>query len=1498
MSQRLLLFMVLFVPSLALRAQNTISTQTLGVTSICPGSTVNVPFTRTGTYNANNAFTVQLSDGGDYKNIETEAPSFNSGTGVYTVAATIPQNQAAGTTYTLRVTATSPAVIGTPSATRLVIKTKPAPPVAPAEVTRCQRADGSNRYDVGWTVRVTSTDAIVKIYNSIGESINLLSNNGLGLEKFPVIPIADLLPSTITYYVSQVIDGCESDKTPVKLITLPKPLSGIVVDNIVGTGDGAVFGRVDYCQGDKALPLNEKGHKPVANGITVRYVKESGDLEFDGNPPTPKTDKVGTSQFSLLPSLNGCPASLRPTAYITVRVNPLPTKPTVSTNAISLCQFQQAGSLTASATSGASLVWYGTNATGGTGSPAASPPSTANAGTFKYYVAQKINDCESERAEITVEVKAASPAPTVSVVSYCQGAQANQLSAVAASGGSLTWYTAPSGGTGSPGGPTPLTNNVGVQTYYVAQTVGTNCESQRIPLNVTTNGLPTAPTVPKTTYTFCQNARGEALSASGQNLKWYETATGGTGAGSITPGTGTAGTKLYYVSQTVNNCEGPRTTVAVDILPVPAAPTVTQSTYEFCQGANAVISGTIAPGVGTNWYIYDNAPGLTNIYTSGNTAYATVSTAQARTMTYSVFQIATNGCSGPASQLINVTVKPTPSAPGVQAMAVCQNAAAPALQPTGQNLLWYATSTGGTGSATTPVVSTSQASQATYYVSQSLNGCESPRSALSVVVNAIPGVPTVEATGPAYCQNATAASLTATGSDLKWYRESAGGTSLGDKPVPDTKQAGSFTYYVSQTVNGCEGSRSSQTIKINAAPVTPSVTGAYSYCQKAPASVLTATGTGKLKWYGTDGKSSDAAPTPSTDAPGTVSYFVTQSADNCESARAEIKVTTKPTPGAPTTSAIVLCQNEPARTLSASGQNLVWYTAETGGNGSATTPTINTGQSGSTNYYVSQSLDGCEGPRAALSVTVKPLPVAPGVAQKDICQFAKAEPLTAQGNDLRWYYPDGKLVGATPTPPTDRGATYAYQVSQVANDCEGPRATLTVNILTTPTPTVGKSTVEVCVGSTPQPLQATGTNLRWTDPAGNVTTTTPTPPTLNATVKPEGDIFYVTQTGANGCESPRVAISVFVQTPPTLSIIGTTTTNLGLEVPLKLTFTGVGPYRYKLSDGTAGTSIKDTTILVVPTRTTTYQVVEVANKCGVGLPGSGATAVVTVNIPSIQTLAFTTTTLCAGSSLSTNFTTSGVFNTGSVFKLQYAKVETDSTKINFVDVPGSQAANGNITGLLPATVPAGTYWVRVMATNPKIPILGNISPTLLTVRSRATATLTGAQTIFEGQPAKLSVAFTGDGPWSFSYQDSTASGAGAVQTISTNANPHILEIRPAKTTAYFLTSVSNGCGNNTPAKALVVVNVAPLLGIEDQALADAVDIFPVPTTTTLTVRIKGLAAKEPALLELIDLTGHTTLRHETRRETSVLSLDHQPAGTYVLRIRVGDRTASKRILKL
>jgi hypothetical protein len=61
--------------------------------------------------------------------------------------------------------------------------------------------------------------------------------------------------------------------------------------------------------------------------------------------------------------------------------------------------------------------------------------------------------------------------------------------------------------------------------------------------------------------------------------------------------------------------------------------------------------------------------------------------------------------------------------------------------------------------------------------------------------------------------------LSATGSGLQWYMLSSGGTSSSNAPTPSTTTTGTTDYYVSQTVNGCEGSRATISITINALPI-------------------------------------------------------------------------------------------------------------------------------------------------------------------------------------------------------------------------------------------------------------------------------------------------------------------------------------------------------------------------------------------------------------------------------------------------------------------------------------------------------------------------------------------------------------------------------------------------------------------------------------------------------------------------------------------------------
>ncbi len=947
-----------------------------------------------------------------------------------------------------------------------------AAPTAASPVSYCQNATAT---------ALTATGTNLLWYTT--------ATGGTGAATAPT-PATTTVGST-TYYVSQTI-GCESPRTAI-----------VVTINALPAAPG-VTSTISYCQNATATAL-------TATGTNLLWYTTATGGTGSAVAPVPSTTVIGSTNYYVSQTSGGCES---PRASITVNITATTAAPAV-TSPVSYCQNATAAALTAT---GTNLLWY-TTATGGTGSATAPTPSTATVGSTTYYVSQTQSCGESPRAAIVVNVTAIPAAPAATTaISYCQNATATALTAT---GTNLLWYTTATGGTGSATAPTPSTSAAGATSYYVSQTIN-SCESPRTAIVVTVNAIPAAPAA-SSPVSYCQNATATALTATGTNLLWYTTATGGTGSATApTPSTSTVGSSNYYVSQTINGCEGPRTTITVNITASTAAPTVS-SPVNYCQNATAVA----LTATGTNLLWYTTATGGT-----GSATAPTPSTAAVGSTTYYVSQTQSCGESPRAAIVVNVTAIPAAPA-ATTAISYCQNATATALTATGTNLLWYTTATGGTGSATAPTPSTSAAGATSYYVSQTINSCESPRTAIVVTVNAIPAAPA--ASSPvSYCQNATATALTATGTNLLWYTTATGGTGSATAPTPSTSTVGSSNYYVSQTINGCEGPRTTITVNITASTAAPTVSSPVNYCQNATAVALTATGT-NLLWYttATGGTGSATAPTPSTATLGSTIYYVSQTGGCGEGPRAAITVNVNAIPGAPSVNgAVSYCQNATATVLTATGTNLLWYTSATGGTGSATAPTPSTSAAGSTTYYVSQTINSCEGPRASITVTINALPAAPAVtAAVSYCQNAAATALSATGTNLLWYTVVTGGTGSTtaPIPSTSTAGSTSYYVSQTINGCEGPRATITVTVNALPAAPTVTPAVTYCQNALSTELTATGTGLLWytTATGGTGTAVAPVPSTAAAGTTN----YYVAQTNSCG-EGPRASIAVTVNPTP------------------------------------------------------------------------------------------------------------------------------------------------------------------------------------------------------------------------------------------------------------------------------------------------------------------------------------------------------------------------------
>jgi gliding motility-associated-like protein len=165
--------------------------------------------------------------------------------------------------------------------------------------------------------------------------------------------------------------------------------------------------------------------------------------------------------------------------------------------------------------------------------------------------------------------------------------------------------------------------------------------------------------------------------------------------------------------------------------------------------------------------------------------------------TYTIVWDYTDG-TNTVSQNQTIVISPQPLPVVVGPIVFCkeENATLNAIVVTGQNIEWYDTAMGGALLPDTILL----VDGVTYYVSQTINGCESERIAIVVTVQ--------ETTAPSgialqsFCdsQVLTLADFMVTGTDLKFYDALAGGNLL---PIT-TSLVDGMPYYASQTLNGCE----------------------------------------------------------------------------------------------------------------------------------------------------------------------------------------------------------------------------------------------------------------------------------------------------------------------------------------------------------------------------------------------------------------------------------------------------------------------------------------------------------------------------------------------------------------------------------------------------------------------------------------------------------------------------------------------------------------------
>lgn len=289
--------------------------------------------------------------------------------------------------------------------------------------------------------------------------------------------------------------------------------------------------------------------------------------------------------------------------------------------------------------------------------------------------------------------------------------------------------------------------------------------------------------------------------------------------------------------------------------------------------------------------------------------------------------------------------------------------------------------------------------------------------------------------------------------------------------------------YTAQGISNCDTQYLIFYVDTISFSVPPAVTTPIRYCEGDPASPLTATAAAgaTLNWYNVaTGGSTIPPPTPSTAFTGssgtdfdTLNYYVSQTnAAGCETPRARVQVIITKKPAPPVVSNLVYCIWDTVKQLTASGSNLKWYDAATGGTRYALPPTPANNKAGVQSFWVSQTVNLCESSRSQLDVEISEAIASFTKSDDSLCGD---EPLVLTNNSTTssagsyanlWKFGDG--ISATDSNVThqyaDQRGTYKVQLTITnVNGCKDS-AEQVVEVFKRPVMTVTADSTKICQG--------------------------------------------------------------------------------------------------------------------------------------------------------------------------------------------------------------------------------------------------------------------------------------------------------------------------------------------------------------------------------------------------------------------------------------------------
>ena len=444
------------------------------------------------------------------------------------------------------------------------------------------------------------------------------------------------------------------------------------------------------------------------------------------------------------------------------------------------------------------------------------------------------------------------------------------------------------------------------------------------------------------------------------------------------------------------------------------------NTTTICSGISVTLTSNA--GSGNQWYKDGVAiPGATSPAYAANTSGRYTDTVSN-----------TAGCkTGSAST--TVTVNPVPSAPSVtagSATSFCFGGSVVLSSNAGSGNQWLfndvpiTNATSNTYTVTTP---------GNYSVINTVNNCVSSAStSITVIVNALPTVPVITASGSTTVCSGTSVTLTSSaGTGNQWYKDGV----ILPGAVNATYAAfvaGSYTDTVTNA-SGCKTGSPATVVTVSAYPSVANITagGPTTFCNGNNVVFTSSAGTGN-QWY-KDGVAITGATNVTYTANTSGKYTDTVSnTAGCKTGTLSTTVTVNALPPVPVISAggpITFCTGgSVALTTTATGSNQ-WYKDLTVING-ATASTYSITVSGSYTV-INTNAAGCTSTSTPTVVTVNLIPSKPSITQN------VADLVSSSNTGNQWYNDLAIIAGATAA--TYRPIISGYYKTQVTiNGCTSP----------------------------------------------------------------------------------------------------------------------------------------------------------------------------------------------------------------------------------------------------------------------------------------------------------------------------------------------------------------------------------------------------------------------------------------------------------------------------